>query len=115
MIATMVFTGKVEAAKQLNYNQMQELTRRLSGLLLYQFYTLSNHLAALACVAVLPLVAQRSEYAGDTATAVAVLLVTMSALRSVLIPLQIIELHRFNHAALLSEKAREAEEAARKL
>lgn len=115
MIATMVFTGKLEAAKQLSYNQVQEVTRRLSGLLLFQFYTLGNHLLALACVAVLPMIAHRAPLLTDIATAFTITLATMSAMRSVLIPLQIMELHRFNHAAILAEKERDAQEAIRRL
>ncbi|WP_369969844.1 hypothetical protein AB8E26_06490 [Stenotrophomonas rhizophila] len=104
MITTMLFTGKVEAAKSLNSVQIERFTRKSNHLLFSQWITLINHIASLLGVAVILAI-------GDTQLALSYWIVCgvvglffLSFLRSMLIPIQIIELHRFVHAALLREK-----------
>lgn len=107
MITTMLFTGKVEAAKSLNSVQLERFTRKSNHLLFSQWITLLNHIGSLLGVAVILAI-------GDSHPAVSYWIVCgvvglffLSFLRSMLIPVQIIELHRFVHAALLREKQEE--------
>ncbi|WP_267116447.1 hypothetical protein [Xanthomonas sacchari] len=104
MITTMLFTGKVEAAKSLTSVQLEVFAQKSNHLLFSQWLTLLNHIASLVAVgAVVGLGASAPSLAQWVACA-AVGLIALSFLRSMLIPLQIIELHRFVHAALIREK-----------
>lgn len=104
MVATMVFTGKIEAAKSLSLTELREVAAKANYLLLYQIGTLANHLICMPLMLVTPSVAAVSPTAGACCAALAFGLFLVSIARSLLIPIQIIELHRFTHAALLREK-----------
>lgn len=108
MIATMLFTGKIDVAKSLSLSELRDVSGKANYLLLYQFGTLLNHVLTLGILLLLPAFVTRWPLAGHWGAAVACGFVFVSLSRSVLIPLQIIELHRFTHAALLREKREEA-------
>lgn len=111
MVATMVFTGKIEAGKSLSITEFREVARKISYLLLYQFVTLANHFTCLFAMFMTPAIASHwPEYAG-TMGVVCLTLFFASIARSVFIPLQIIELHRFTHAAMMRDKSEEAAKA----
>ncbi|WP_329763744.1 hypothetical protein [Stenotrophomonas geniculata] len=104
MITTMLFTGKVEAAKSLNSVQMEKFTKKSNHLLFSQWITLINHIASLLGVAVILAIGESQPKLSYWIVCGVVGLFFLSFLRSMLIPIQIIELHRFVHAALLREK-----------
>jgi hypothetical protein len=108
MVATMVFTGKIEAAKSLSVTELRDVASKATHLLLYQFGTLVNHLVCLSGMFVAPSVAIRWLVAADSVAVVCLALFFVSIVRSIFLPLQIIELHRFTHAALLRDKREEA-------
>ena len=108
MVATMVFTGKIEAAKSLSVTELREVAAKLTHLLLYQFCTLGNHLVCLFAMFVTPSIAARWSVAAESVAGVCLALFIVSIVRSIFIPLQIIEIHRFTHAALLRDKRDEA-------
>lgn len=108
MVATMVFTGKIEVAKSLSLTELREVSAKSTHLLLYQFGTLGNHLICLSAMFVAPSLATRWPVAAESVAVVCLTLFVVSIVRSIFIPLQIIELHRFTHAALLREKREEA-------
>lgn len=108
MIATMLFTGKVDVAKSLSLSELRDVTLKSSYLLLYQFGTLLNHFSCLIVVLLIPSVNLRWPSVAPSVAVVGCGLFFVSLVRSVFIPLQIIELHRFTHAALLREKRDEA-------
>lgn len=104
MITTMLFTGKVEAAKSLNSIQIEVFTRKSNHLLFSQWLTLLIHVFSLIGVAVIVALSHSYPISAHWAVCVVVGSLFLSFLRSMLIPIQIIELHRFVHAALLKEK-----------
>lgn len=104
MITTMLFTGKVEAAKSLTSVQMEVFARKSNHLLFSQWLTLLNHIASLVAVGVVVGLGPSAPVLSQWVACVAVGLIALSFLRSMLVPLQIIELHRFVHAALIREK-----------
>ncbi|BDU17508.1 hypothetical protein [Lysobacter auxotrophicus] len=108
MVATMVFTGKIEAAKSLSLSELRDVAAKSNYLLLYQVATLANHLVCMPLMLLTPSVAERSANAGAVCAVLAFGLFFVSIVRSLLIPVQIIELHRFTHAAMLREKRDEA-------
>ena len=108
MVATMVFTGKIEAAKSLSVTELRDVAAKSTHLLLYQFGTLVNHLMCLSGMFVAPSVATRWPVAAESVAVVCLALFIVSIVRSIFLPLQIIELHRFTHAALLRDKRDEA-------
>lgn len=107
MVATMVFTGKIEAAKSLSITELRQVAQKVNYLLLYQVVTLANHLFTILLLLIVPFIAARYSTLGAILAVVGVGLIVASVLRSVLIPIQIIELHRFTHAALLRDKSKE--------
>lgn len=108
MVTTMVFTGKIDASKSLTLSELRDVTSKISYLLLYQIGTLANHLACLSVMLLLPALAAQFPMIGDSPTVIGLALLFVSIARSLLVPVQIIELHRFTHAALLREKSEEA-------
>ena len=104
MITTMLFTGKVEAAKSLNSVQIGLFTQKSNHLLFSQWVTLVNHILSLLGVAVILAIGDTVPRIGHWVVCGVMGLFFLSFLRSMLIPVQIIELHRFVHAALLKEK-----------
>ena len=108
MIATMLFTGKVDVAKSLSLSELRDVTLKSNYLLLYQFGTLLNHFVCLIVMLLIPSVNLQWPLVGPSVAVVGCGLFFVSLVRSVFIPLQIIELHRFTHAALLREKRDEA-------
>ncbi|WP_295935174.1 hypothetical protein [uncultured Xanthomonas sp.] len=104
MIATMLFTGKIDVAKSLSISELRDVSLKANYLLLYQFGTLINHFTCLVMALLVPAIVSRWEQAGQPAAILICGLFFASLIRSTLIPLQIIELHRFTHAALLREK-----------
>lgn len=104
MITTMLFTGKVEAAKSLNSVQVEQFTQKSNHLLFSQWITLVNHIVSLLGVAVILAIGDSQLSCAYWVVCGVVGLFFLSFLRSMLIPIQIIELHRFVHAALLREK-----------
>lgn len=115
MITTMIFTGKIEVAKSLSVAELREVTAKVTHLLLYQFGTLVNHLLCLFAMFVAPSLATRWSAAGDSMAIICLSLFFASIIRSVVVPMQIIEIHRFTHAALLRDKRDEAEKDAEKM
>lgn len=108
MIATMLFTGKIEVAKSLTISELRDVSNKANYLLLYQFGTLLNHFACIVVMLLTPAIHTRWPDIAPSASILACGLFFVSLIRSILIPLQIIELHRFTHAALLREKRDEA-------
>ena len=108
MITTMVFTGKIEAAKSLSLDELRSASAKVNHLLLFQFGTLANHLVCLSFALLTPAIAARWVELGDPVGTLCLALLLVSVARSLLVPLQILELHRFTHAALLREKREEA-------
>lgn len=108
MVATMVFTGKIEAAKSLSVTELRDVTAKSNYLLLYQIGTLANHLICIPIMLITPSIAAVSKVGGVCFAILAFGLFMVSITRSLLIPIQIMELHRFTHAALLREKREEA-------
>lgn len=108
MVASMVFTGKIEAAKSLSLSELREVAAKSNYLLLYQIGTLANHLACLSLMLLVPSIAAKWPIVGGSVAVLCLGLFFVSIIRSVFIPLQIIELHRFTHAALLRDKREEA-------
>lgn len=109
MIATMLFTGKIEVAKSLSLSELRDVASKSNYLLLYQFGTLLNHFLCLIVMLLMPAVSLRWPLVASSVAVMGCGLFFVSLTRSVFIPLQIIELHRFTHAALLREKREEAE------
>jgi len=107
MITTMLFTGKVEAAKSLNSVQIEKFTQKSNHLLFSQWITLINHIASLLGVAGILAIGSSQPRTGHVIVCLVMGLFFLSFLRSMLIPIQIIELHRFVHAALIREKQTE--------
>ncbi|MEB1942416.1 hypothetical protein VDR83_11105 [Xanthomonas campestris pv. campestris] len=112
MIATMVFTGKIEAAKSLSLSELRIVSGKINYLLLYQLGTLINHLFCILLMLVVPLVGVQSYWGGITVATLCCALFFVSISRSMLIPIQVIEIHRFTHAALLRDKKNEVSAAA---
>lgn len=108
MVATMVFTGKIEAAKSLSLSELRDVASKANYLLLYQIGTLANHLVCLSMMLLVPSLAAKWPMAGAPIAVACLGLFFVSIVRSILIPIQIIELHRFTHAALLRDKRDEA-------
>ena len=108
MIATMLFTGKIEVAKSLTLSELRDVASKSNFLLLYQFGTLLNHFVCLIMMLLMPSLNSRWPSVAPSIAVVACGLFFVSMARSIFIPLQIIELHRFTHAALLREKREEA-------
>lgn len=115
MITTMIFTGKIEVAKSLSVTELREVAAKVTHLLLYQLGTLSNHLICLFAMFVVPSVSARWSFAGESIAIACLALFFASIVRSIFVPLQIIEIHRFNHAALLRDKRDEAEKDAEEM
>ncbi|MGN0863988.1 MAG: hypothetical protein ACI4N1_11820, partial [Stenotrophomonas koreensis] len=113
MITTMLFTGKVEAAKSLNSVQIEVFTKKSNHLLFSQWLTLLTHIASLLGVAVIVGLSPQHPTAAHWVVSTVVGSFFLSFIRSMLIPIQIIELHRFVHAALLREK--QDEEGSKKI
>ncbi len=107
MVATMVFTGKIEAAKSLSMVELRAVAAKVNHLLLYQFGTLANHLACILAMFLLPSVAAKFPVFGAAGAVACLGLFFVSVVRSIFVPLQVIELHRFTHAALLRDKREE--------
>ena len=108
MVTTMVFSGKIEAAKSLSLSELREVSAKANHLLLSQIGTLTNHVICLALMLLVPSVSASLPISGSALATGTLGLFFVSLMRSVFIPLQIVELHRFTHAALLREK-RESE------
>jgi len=108
MVATMVFTGKIEAAKSLSMVELREVTSKINHLLLYQFGTLANHFLCILAMFILPSIATKYPLVGSGGAVLSLGLFFVSVVRSVFVPLQVIELHRFTHAAILRDKRDEA-------
>ncbi|HET8636596.1 MAG TPA: hypothetical protein VFL96_07085 [Acidobacteriaceae bacterium] len=108
MIATMLFTGKVDVAKSLSLSELRDVTLKSNYLLLYQLGTLLNHFSCLLLMLLIPSVNLRWPSVAPSVAVAGCGLFFVSLVRSVFIPLQIIEIHRFTHAALLREKRDEA-------
>lgn len=115
MVTTMVFTGKIEAAKSLSLTELRVVAGKSNYLLLYQIGTLANHLACLSLMLLVPSLATKMPAYGSVIAVGCLALFFVSILRSVFIPIQIMELHRFTHAALLRDKRDETEKEAGKL
>ncbi|MFD1069941.1 hypothetical protein ACFQ2D_08350 [Luteimonas composti] len=107
MITTMLFTGKVEAAKSLHSVQLKQFVRKSNHLLFSQWLTLINHIVSLGVVGAVTGLHESAASVAYWLVPVAFGVLALSFVRSMLIPLQIIELHRFVHAALIDEKQRE--------
>lgn len=112
IVTTMVFTGKIEAAKSLSLTELREVSSKSNYLLLYQIGTLANHLACLSIMLLAPSLAEKWPTFGPAFAVVCLSLFFVSILRSLFIPLQIIELHRFTHAAMLRDKRDETKKEA---
>ncbi|WP_146092717.1 hypothetical protein [Xanthomonas arboricola] len=112
MIATMVFTGKIEAAKSLSLSELRIVSGKINYLLLYQLGTLINHLLSILLMLVVPLVGVQSYWGGIMVGTLCCSFFFVSISRSMLIPIQVIEIHRFTHAALLRDKKNEVSSAA---
>lgn len=108
MITTMVFTGKIDAAKNLSATELREVAAKVTHLLLYQFGTLTNHLVCLMALFFTPFVAATWSGASAIMASISLALFFVSIIRSMFVPLQIIEIHRLTHAALMREKRDEA-------
>ena len=108
MVTTMVFTGKIEAAKSLSLSELRDVASKVNYLLLYQIGTLANHLVCLSMMLLAPSIATKWPTVGSPIAVLCLGLFFVSIARSALIPVQIIELHRFTHAALLRDKRDEA-------
>jgi hypothetical protein len=108
MVTTMVFTGKIEAAKNLSATELREVAAKVTHLLLYQFGTLTNHLVCLMALFFTPFVAAAWPRGSTIMASISLALFFVSIIRSMFIPLQIIEIHRFTHAALMRDKRDEA-------
>lgn len=108
MITTMVFTGKIEAAKSLSLSELRDVASKVNYLLLYQIGTLANHLACLSLMLLVPALTAKWPIVGSSVAILCLGLFFVSIVRSLFIPIQIIELHRFTHAALLRDKRDEA-------
>lgn len=112
MITTMLFTGKTEVAKLLTLEQLRSFTDKSNHLLVSQFATLLIHIAGLVCIGLLTVLASSAPAVSETLIPVAGGFFALSFFRSVLIPVQIIELHRFVHAAMLADKRAEVNNVA---
>jgi hypothetical protein len=115
MITTMVFTGKIDAAKSLSLSELRDVASKVNYLLLYQIGTLANHLACLSLMLLVPAVTAKWPTVGPSVAILCLGLFFVSIVRSIFIPIQIIELHRFTHAALLRDKRDEAKASAGKM
>lgn len=115
MITTMVFTGKIDVAKSLSVTELREISAKANHLLLYQFGTLANHLFCLLAMFLLPPIATKWLPAAETVAVFCLSFFFVSIIRSAFIPLQIIELHRFTHAALLRDKRDEIKKESEKI
>jgi hypothetical protein len=115
MVTTMIFTGKIEAAKSLSVTEFREVAAKITHLLLYQLGTLGNHLLCLFAMFVVPPFAARWPAASDSLAIACLALFFASIMRSIFVPVQIIEIHRFTHAALLRDKRSEVERDAEKM
>lgn len=110
MITSMIFTGKVDVARTLNLEQLREVTQKLNFLLLFQLATLAN---SLICAFVTLIVCGLSKDSAqlDDLTWIALALFIVTIIKTSFVPLQIFEIHRFTHAALIAEKIEEIEQA----
>lgn len=112
MITTLSFTGKAEAAKSLTLEQLREFARKSNHLLFSQLVTLATHLVGISVILLLLLLKDTYPVASSMLCTVTFGLFLASLLRSFLVPVQIIELHRFTHAALIEDKRQDADKAA---
>lgn len=107
MIATMLFSGKIEVAKSLTLEQLRHVAAKSNHLLVSQMATLGCHFLSLASVSIVTGFHDVSPALSGYVIPVAFGFLAVSIIRAMLIPVQIIEIHRFVHAALLEEKRRE--------
>jgi len=107
MIATMLFSGKIDVAKSLTLEQLRHVAAKSNHLLVSQMATLACHFMSLASVSIVTGFHEISPALSGYAIPVAFGFLAVSIIRAMLIPVQIIEIHRFVHAALLEEKRRE--------
>lgn len=112
MITTMLFTGKVESAKDLSLEELRQFTEKSNHLLISQYCTLATHIAGIALMLVMQTSIQAMTWSASLVPLAGGFLVT-SLFRSLLVPAQVIELHRFAHACLLRAKAKEVEAASK--
>lgn len=115
MITTMVFTGKIDVSKSLSLTELREVTAKLNHLLLYQLFTLINHVFAIVGALFVPMIAAQWPSVAPISASLAFGIIFVSLARSVFVPLQILEMHRFTHAALLRDAEKEAAKAASNL
>lgn len=112
MITLMLFTGKTEAWKTLSLEQAQLFSQKATYLLLSQFVTLLNHIIVIVTCVVWFLAAAQGR-ALETMPVVVALsgFLLVSLFRTLLVPLQIAELHRFALTAMLADKEDEIRKA----
>jgi len=106
MITTMLFTGKVES-KSLTLEQLKGFCDKSTHLLISQFATLLTHIGGVVAIATMTAIDSKHAYIADCAMPIIFGFLVTSLLRSVLVPIQIIELHRFTQEALLADKRAE--------
>lgn len=109
MITTMLFTGKAESSKSLSLEQLVAFSEKSNHLLLSELATLGLHVIGIVAVLAITAIGRDAGLAWLANLLVVITsgLLLLSLFRSALIPLHIIELHRFAHAALLAEKRAE--------
>lgn len=108
MIATMSFTGKAEVAKSLTLDQLCSFTEKSNHLLFSQLLMLCNHIASSLIIGLIILTQSSGYFFTSSLITLAFGALICSIVRSLLVPIQIVELHRFAHRALIEEKKAEA-------
>lgn len=107
IITAMLFTGKTEIAKSLSLEQLNTFFKKSNHLLISQLCTLANNFLGLLLIGVIFSIGENSIPYTETLIILAFGFITISIFRSFLIPVQIIELHRFVQIALMTEKRAE--------
>ena len=115
IITAMLFTGKTEVAKSLSLEQLNTFFKKSNHLLISQLCTLGSNFFGLLLIGVISAISKDSIPFTEPLIILAFGFVTISVFRSFLIPVQIIELHRFVQTALMTEKRIEEEEKANTL
>lgn len=115
IITAMLFTGKTEVARSLSLEQLNTLFKKSNHLLISQLCTLVSNFLGLLLLCIIYSIGTKSIPYTDIFIMLTFGFLTTSVFRSFLIPIQIIELHRFVQAALIREKRAKEEASANRL
>jgi hypothetical protein len=112
MITAMLFTGAADIGKSLSFEQLKTFCQKSNHLLISQLCTLASNFIGLLLIGLILAIGPKNWPYTESLVVFAFGFIFISVFRSLLVPVQIIELHRFAHAAVLEEKRVEEENKA---